>query len=29
MTGDVIHPLNAMVFGPGVYEVVLEMSPIV
>jgi len=29
MIGDVIHPLNAMLFGPGVYEVVTEMSPIV
>ncbi|GAB0208055.1 hypothetical protein GRJ2_003271200 [Grus japonensis] len=29
MVGDVIHPLNAMLFGPGVYEVVLEMSPVV
>ncbi|GAB0209570.1 hypothetical protein GRJ2_003422700 [Grus japonensis] len=29
MVGDVIHPLNTMLFGPGVYEVVPEMSPIV
>jgi len=29
MTEDVIHPLNTVFFGPGIYEVVLEMSPIV
>ncbi len=29
MIGDVIYPLDAMLFGPGVYEVVSEMSPIV
>ncbi|PKU32057.1 ras-related protein rab-21 [Limosa lapponica baueri] len=29
MTGDVINPLNAMLFGPGVNEAVSEMSPIV
>ena len=29
MIGDVIYPLNAMLFGPGVYEVVLEVSPVV
>jgi len=29
MAGDVIHPPNAMLFGPGVCEVVLETSPIV
>ena len=26
MIRDVIHPLNAMLFGPGVYEIVPEMS---
>ena len=29
MIRDVIHPLNAVFFGPGVYEVVTEMSLIV
>ena len=29
MVGDVIHPLSTMLFGPGVYEVVSEMSPVV
>ena len=29
MIGDAIYPLSAMLFGPGVYEVVSEMSPIV
>lgn len=29
MIRDVTYPLNFMVLGPGVYEVVLEMSPIV
>ncbi|GAB0205217.1 hypothetical protein GRJ2_002987300 [Grus japonensis] len=29
MVGDVIHPLNAMLFGPDVYEVVPKMSPVV
>jgi len=29
MVGDVIHTLSAGLFGPGVYEVVSEMSPIV
>ena len=29
MAGDVIHPLIAMLFGPGVYEVVRKMSPVV
>lgn len=27
--GDMIYPLNAMLFGPGVYGVVSEMSPVV
>jgi len=27
--GDVISPLSAMLFGPGVYEVLLGMSPVV
>jgi len=26
MVGDVIHPLDAVLFGPGVHEVVSEMS---
>lgn len=25
----VIYPLKALLFGPGVYEAVLEMSPVV
>lgn len=25
MMGDVIYPLNAMLFGPGVHKVVLEL----
>jgi len=29
MVGDVIHPLNAVFFGPGVYEAVKKVSPIV
>ena len=29
MIGDVIHPLNTTLFGPAVYEVISEMSPIV
>ena len=29
MVGDVIHPLNIVFFGPGVYEAVMKMSPIV
>jgi len=29
MVGDVIHPLNTVFFGPGVYEAVLKMSPTV
>jgi len=29
MVGDVIHPLNTMFFGPGVYEVVTKVSPVV
>jgi len=29
MVGDVIHPLNTMFFGPGVYEAVTKMSPVV
>ena len=29
MIGDAIYPLNAMFFGPSVYEVVSEMSPVV
>jgi len=29
MIRDVIHPLNNMCIGSGVYEVVSEMSPIV
>lgn len=28
MMGDVIYLLNAMIFGPNVYEVVLEMGPL-
>ena len=27
MMGDVIHPPDAMLFGLGVHDVVLEMSP--
>lgn len=27
MRADVIYPLNAVFFGPGVSEVVLDMSP--
>jgi len=29
MVGDVIHPLNTMSFGPGVYEAVKKVSPVV
>jgi len=29
MVGDVIYPLNTMYFGPGVYEAVTKMSPVV
>jgi len=29
MVGDVIHPLNTVFFGPGVYEAVTKMSPFV
>jgi len=29
MVGDVIHPLNTVFFGPGVYEAVVKMSPVV
>lgn len=29
MRGDVIYPLDAMLFGPGGEEIVLEMSPVV
>jgi len=29
MVGDVIHPLNAMLFVPDAYEIVMEMSLIV
>lgn len=29
MTGDKIYPLNAMLFGTGVYEVVSEVNPVV
>lgn len=29
MIGCVTHPVNAMLLGPGVYEVVSEMSPVV
>lgn len=29
MIGHVINPHNAMLFSPGVCEVVLEMSPLV
>jgi len=29
MVGDVIHPLNIVFFGPGVYEAVMKMSSIV
>ena len=29
MIGDAIYPLSAMLFGPGVYEIVPEMSPVV
>jgi len=29
MAGDVIHPLNTMFFGPGVYEAVTKVSPVV
>ena len=27
MLGVVLYPVNAMLFGPGVYEVVSKMSP--
>jgi len=29
MVGDVIHPLNIMFFGPGVYEAVAKVSTVV
>jgi len=29
MIRNVIHPLSTTLFGPGVYEVILEMAPIV
>jgi len=29
MVGDVIHPLDTMIFGPSVYEAVAKVSPIV
>ena len=29
MVGDVIHPLNTVFFGPGVYEAVTKLSPVV
>ena len=29
MVGDVIHPLNTVFFGSGVYEAVTKMSPVV
>jgi len=28
MAGDVLHPLNTMFFGPGVYEAVTKVSPV-
>ena len=28
MIGDAIYPLNTALFGPGVYEVVSEISPL-
>jgi len=29
MVGDVIRPLDTMFFGPGVYEAVAKVSPVV
>lgn len=29
MMGALIYPLSAMLFGPGIYEVVLELSTLV
>jgi len=29
MVGDVIHPLNTVFFGPGVYEAVRKMSSVI
>jgi len=29
MVGDVIHPLDTVFFGPGVYEAVMKVSPVV
>jgi len=29
MVGNVIHPLDTMFFGPGVYEAATKMSPFV
>jgi len=29
MVGDEIHPLNTTFFGPGVYEAVAKVSPVV
>jgi len=29
MVGDVIHPLDTAFFGPGVYEAVRKVSPVV
>jgi len=28
MVGDVIHSLNTVFFGPGIYEPVTQMSPL-
>jgi len=28
MVGDVIHPLDTLFFGPGVYEAIMKMSPV-
>ena len=28
MVGDVMHPFSTMSLGPGVYEVIMKMSPI-
>ena len=29
MVGDAIHPLDTVFFGPGVYEAVAKVSPVV
>jgi len=29
MVGTVIHPLDTVLFGPGVYEAVVKVSPVV